>query len=254
MGRPAPDYSAAMTRPEVRSRRDGDLLADPRRGAVLAALLLLAVVVAATLVAIDRAVPPALFRLDTWWRGTIEPAAAWTARASEDLYRVGGGSVMVPFRVVVALVLVIRRRWYDLTAWLLSWVAADILTQALKPALGRLRPDGADTTSFPSGHAKTAAQASVGLVLIATSPWRSRAWAWTLAAAWIVPMALSRTVLVEHYLSDVVTGALLGAACTIGAAAIVQLRRDRRLSGRALSVNHRRHRELKLLGRLGRIR
>jgi len=47
-------------------------------------------------------------------------------------------------------------------------------------------------------------------VLVATSPWRSRAVPWALAVLWIVAMALSRTVLDEHWLSDVVAGALLG--------------------------------------------
>jgi membrane-associated phospholipid phosphatase len=38
---------------------------------------------------------------------------------------------------------------------------------------------------------------------------------------WIVAMDVSRTVLDEHWLSDVVAGSLLGAACALGAAGLV---------------------------------
>jgi undecaprenyl-diphosphatase len=132
----------------------------------------------------------------------------------------------VPLRIVVGLWLLVRRRRADLAAWLLAWAAADLLTLVLKPAVGRVRPDLADAHSFPSAHAKTAAQVAVGLVLVFTSPWRNRAIPWALAVAWIVAMALSRTVLDEHWLSDVIAGSLVGTACAVGAGAIVQLRRD----------------------------
>jgi undecaprenyl-diphosphatase len=134
---------------------------------------------------------------------------------------------MVPLRIVVALWLIVRRRRFDLAVWLLAWVAADALTFALKPGIGRLRPGTTDASSFPSAHAKTAAQVAIGLVLVTTRPWRSRAVPWALAVTWIVAMALSRTILDEHWLSDVVAGTLLGAGCAVGVAALVQRRRDR---------------------------
>jgi amino acid transporter len=73
---------------------------------------------------------------------------------------------------------------------------------------------------------------AIGLVLVATSPWRERRIAYGLAVAWTVLMALSRTVVDRHWLSDVVAGSLLGAACAVGAAAATQLLRDRRQPGR----------------------
>jgi undecaprenyl-diphosphatase len=213
-----------------RSRRDGDLLADPRRGVVLAVVMLVAATVLALLVALDAAAPPFLGALDDRWRALVEPPSTWAERLSEWLYVAGSGAVMVPVRIVVAVVLIVRRRWVDLTAWLAAWVLADLVTQLLKPGLGRMRPDLSDASSFPSGHAKTAAQVAVGLVLIFTSPWASRTWAWMLAVAWIVAMAVSRTVLVEHHLSDVVAGSLLGTGFALGAAALAQRARDRRLA------------------------
>ena len=213
-----------------RPRLDGDLLAAPRRGASVAVVLLGAVALMTLLVAIDVAAPPLLQAVDERWRSFVEPPEAWADRLSEWLYIAGSGWIMVPLRVAVAVVLIVRRRWVDLTAWLVGWVLADLLTQTLKPGLGRIRPDLSDASSFPSGHAKTAAQVAVGLVLVATSPWRSRAWAWSLAIAWTVVMGVSRTVLVDHYLSDVVAGSLLGAGVAVGAAALAQLARDRRLA------------------------
>jgi undecaprenyl-diphosphatase len=179
-------------------------------------------------VTLDLERPPLLQGIDASWREIAEPAPAWQERLSEWLYVAGSGFVMVPLRIGVAIWLIVRRRWIDLAAWLAAWAAADLVTQLLKPGLGRMRPDLANAASFPSGHAKTAAQVSIGLVLVATSPWRSRARPWGLAALWIAAMALSRTLLVDHYLSDVVAGSLLGAGCAIGAAAIAQRVRDRR--------------------------
>lgn len=213
-----------------RPRRDGDLLRDPRRGAVAATGLLTTVATMALLVAIETTSPPILDGLDARWRDLVEPAGAWPERVSEWLYIVGSGWIMVPLRIVVAIWLIVRRRWVDLAAWLGAWAVADLITQVLKPGIGRMRPDLSNAASFPSGHAKSAAQVAVGMVLVATSPWRSRAWAWALAAAWIVAMALSRTILVDHHLSDVIAGSLLGAGCAAGVAALAQLSRDRRLS------------------------
>lgn len=214
----------------TRSRLDGDLLKDPQRGAVVATAMLAVVTVFTVLVLTEVAHPPVLQWIDRWWRDVIEPPASWAGRLSEWFRTAGSGEFMVPVRVAVAVVLLVRRRWIDLAAWLAGWALADLVTQLLKPGLGRMRPDLSDATSFPSGHAKTAAQVAIGLVLVLTSPWRSRRWAWLAAIAWIVAMSISRTVLVEHYLSDVVAGSLLGAGCAAGAAAILQLARDRRLA------------------------
>lgn len=213
---------------DARPRRDGDLVRDPRIALTAATAMLVAVTLMAILVASDVARPPLLHGPDAWWRDLIEPAETWETRAGEALYVAGSGFVMVPIRVGVAIWLIVRRRWVDLGAWLAAWAISDLVTQLLKPGLGRMRPDLSNAASFPSGHAKTAAQVSIGLVLVATSPWRSRAAAWSIAIAWTVLMALSRTWLVDHYLSDVVAGSLLGAGCALGAAAAAQRVRDRR--------------------------
>jgi membrane-associated phospholipid phosphatase len=218
--------------PRGRTRSDGDLLRRPEGGLLVAGILLAVVATLTAVVLVDASSPPLLGEIDRWWRDLVLDAPGWTETFSHGLKVLGSGWVMVPLRILVAIWLIARRRRYDLAAWLLAWVAADAITFVMKPGIGRVRPDGTDATSFPSGHAKTAAQVAVGLVLVVTSPWRSRATAWGIAAAWIVAMALSRTVLDEHWLSDVVAGSLLGAACAIGVAALVQRRRGVRDDGR----------------------
>jgi undecaprenyl-diphosphatase len=194
---------------------------------MLALVVLLAVVVAS-----DVASPPFLQGLDDAWRRRVLAWPAWTRHVGELLELLGSGFVMVPLRIGVAAWLAVRRRRWDLAAWLLAWLLADLLTFALKPGIARARPTPIDLehpfTSFPSAHAKTAAQVAIGLVLLATSPWRDRRLGYALAVIWIVLMALSRTVVDHHWLSDVVAGSLLGAACALGVAAAAQLVRDRR--------------------------
>ena len=50
-----------------RPRRDGDLLRDPRRGAVTAAALLMTVAAMALLVTVETTSPPILDGLDARW-------------------------------------------------------------------------------------------------------------------------------------------------------------------------------------------
>lgn len=212
--------------------RDGDLVGDPRRTAFLAIAVLAVVALLTVVVATDTRAPPFLQDLDDAWRRRVLAWPDVTRRLGELFEVLGAAVVMVPLRIVVAVWLAFRRRRWDLAAWLLGWLVADVLTAVLKPGLARERPTPLDPdnpfTSFPSAHAKTAAQVAIGLVLIATGPWRGRRAWYGVAAGWIVLMALSRTVLDHHWLSDVVAGSLLGAGCAFLAAAGLQLTRDAR--------------------------
>ena len=218
------------------ARRDGDLVRDPRRALVASAAMLVVVVLLAVVVASNVGSPPLLQGIDDAWRRRVLAWPAWTRSLGELLQTLGSGVVMVLLRVGVAVWLTVRRRRWDLAAWLLAWGLADLITFALKPGIARARPTPIDLqdpfTSFPSAHAKTAAQVAVGLVLVATSPWRDRRVAYGFAVAWVVLMSLSRTVVDHHWLSDVIAGSLLGAACAVGVAAASQHVRDRRERGR----------------------
>ncbi|HVF08198.1 MAG TPA: phosphatase PAP2 family protein, partial [Actinomycetota bacterium] len=199
---------------------------DPRRTALAAAAMLAAVAALTVVVASDTAAPPVLQQLDDAWRRRVLAWPSWTRSLGEWFEQVGAAAVMVPLRIAVAAWLLVRRRRWHLAAWLLGWLLADALTAVLKPGLARERPTPIDPsdpfTAFPSAHAKTAAQVAIGLVLVATRPVRSRSGWFAIAVAWIVLMALSRTVVDHHWLSDVTAGSLLGAGGMLIAAAAIQ--------------------------------
>jgi membrane-associated phospholipid phosphatase len=171
------------------------------------------------LVASSPADPPLVGGIDRAWRELALDVPTWAQRASRLMATLGSGAVMVPVRIVVALALLRRRRYPALGAWLLAWAVADAVTWSLKIAIGRVPPDGVGATSFPSAHAKTAAQIALGLALLVPRQLArgARALAWVVAFAWVIAMAVSRTVLEEHWLSDVVAGSMLGTACALAA-------------------------------------
>ncbi len=198
---------------------------------------MLAVAAAVTaIVSIDRGSPPMLQAIDDEWRRAALGAPDVVRRLGDLMEAIGAGAVMIPFRLAVAAWLAWRRRRWDLAAWLLGWALADVLIATLKPGVARERPTAIDPddpfTSFPSAHAKTAAQVAIGLVLVSTSPWRSRVPAYAAAIAWIALMSLSRTVVDHHWLSDVVAGSAIGAASALVVAAVVQRLRDDRAAPR----------------------
>jgi membrane-associated phospholipid phosphatase len=191
---------------------------DRRRTVTTAALVFAGFLVLLVLVTIDPSDPPVLGGVDRAWRDRASDAPAPAVTISRWLKVLGSGWVMVPVRLAVAAWLVLKRRRADLVVWLVAWALADVVTLTLKPAIGRPQPNASDTTSFPSAHAKTAAQIAVASVLVLTRPrTRARGYAWGAAAVWITAMAVSRTVLDEHWLSDVTAGSLLGAGCVFAA-------------------------------------
>ena len=127
----------------------------------------------------------------------------------------GGGwfaILVVPIGVGVAFVFA-RRPWSALDFVLASAIAA-LLCQLLKALFGRARPEEIllplDNGSFPSGHTTNAAVVAVSLGLLL-----HRAWVWVVGMLYIFLMALSRTYLGAHWLTDTVGGALLGAGVAL---------------------------------------
>ena len=116
--------------------------------------------------------------------------------------------------------------------WLLGdsdWKARDVILAAgvfitaltvliIKFSVRRQRPAGewgriyrsTDPHSFPSGHAARAVM--LGVVAIGIGP----AWFGWILAIWAPLVILSRVAMGVHYLSDVIAGALLGAALGAG--------------------------------------
>jgi undecaprenyl-diphosphatase len=143
---------------------------------------------------------------------------------------IGGGSVTIPVRAVVSVWLAFRRRWRALGAWVLTWVAAEVLLTVAKAFFHRDRPPdplvAVTGYSFPSGHAVAAAATAVALVLVLMpSGPRRRKWE-AIAVLFSFVMAFSRVYLNAHWLSDVVAGVVLGVAVALGSAALATEVRD----------------------------
>ena len=147
------------------------------------------------------------------------------------------GSVWLnwPIRVVVMVLLAVKRRWLQLTAFVLAVATSEPLIGILKEVYDRPRPLGGlyatHSFSFPSGHAIAGAVTAVGIVIVLLPP-GPRRWRWEIQAAVFAGlMALSRTYLGVHWLSDVVGGTLLGVTLAVGWPAVLQEVRDRRRAG-----------------------
>ncbi len=157
----------------------------------------------------------------TWMDDIRNAPTTVLARA---LNFVGGGVVTIPLRAAASLILLLRRRWQQLSAFILTWVASETLLAVMKAYFHRGRPPGALVStsgySFPSGHAVASAATAVALVLVFLPPGHDRRkWEW-IAVAFVFVMALSRVYLDAHWFSDAVAGVLLGAGIAFGAAAL----------------------------------
>lgn len=145
---------------------------------------------------------------------------AWLDDAAMIVSDVGQLAVTGTLVVVVALVLLARRRVVD-AAVLLSGMAATVLVvNVVKDAQERARPlgslvDTGDSFAYPSGHA------AYGVAFVAIAVAVSRALPGVVSRAALVAVsvvlaaavALSRVYLRAHYLSDVLGGVGTALAC-----------------------------------------
>ncbi len=160
--------------------------------------------------------PTEPFAIDLKWMGEVveHRSSFWTVPALVMNYLGGGivGIFVVPVGIVVVLLL-FRRPWGALFFAVAEAVSA-ICVQLLKVTVGRARPEDmlvqSDAGSFPSGHTANAATIVIALGVIFP-----RVWVWVVGGAYAVLMALSRTYLGAHWLSDTVGGLLLGAGVAV---------------------------------------
>jgi undecaprenyl-diphosphatase len=204
-----------------------------RRHALVAGLVLLGIAAALTAVIVaDRTDSLVQGLDDRWLEWMTEIRTPWLTRVAKVLSVIGGPLVMAPLRIGVLGALAWQRRWLQFGAFLGAVVTSELCIGPLKAVIDRPRPPGSlittDSPSFPSGHAIAAAVTAIGLVVVLV-PARSRRSGWTLlAVAFAVTMALSRTYLGAHWLSDVIAGACIGTGAALVWAAGLELERDRR--------------------------
>ncbi|MEV7800439.1 phosphatase PAP2 family protein [Microbacterium foliorum] len=153
---------------------------------------------------------------DTWWNETISASRSdWMLSFALLLDHIGGGWIailLVPLLLITALL--IARRWQAAVFAAVAFLVSAGAVQLLKHLFGRARPEdmivASDFGSFPSGHAANAA--TIAMVLWLVFP---RIWTAILGIAWVVAMAISRTLLSVHWATDTLGGALVGAGVVL---------------------------------------
>lgn len=157
----------------------------------------------------------------------VDGEVSFWVSVAKTLTFIGSWKVMFPFVMIVAAYLYWKKRTMATLFWLSALAVSEALIWATKVIYARPRPPmglvATNSYSFPSGHTGTAAAVSVGIVLLLALRGSRHWYLWALAVTYISAIAWSRVYLRAHWLSDVVTGASLGAAVTISAFLVVAL-------------------------------
>ena len=131
----------------------------------------------------------------------------------------GIGWVLAIPTSLVAIWLLIRRRFIFALGWVIAQVGALVLVRTVKHIVERTRPGLADYLasgwSFPSGHATRTfvfCGMAVYLILRLSRSWTATSIAAAVAAVWSLLMAFSRVYLGAHFPSDVVAAAIVSTA------------------------------------------
>lgn len=159
----------------------------------------------------------------------------WLVGAMQDVSFVLGPFVLRPVVTVMAVVLLVRRR-YRLASWVLVtlWVGA-LLGVVLKAIVDRARPDLLDAVateagrSFPSGHAlgATIACGLLALVIGSLVGPSYRVLVRVVSVLAVLLVCFARITLGVHYLTDVTAGVIIGILwLLLTAAAFHAWRRD----------------------------
>ena len=189
-----------------------------RRWPVITASVAIGVTILLGLLIVSR--DTALSLDQEWMEELLEERGPWWDVPALFLDWIGGhvvGIIVVPLVMVIWLA-ALRRPWaagYSLGA---AAVSAGVV-QLLKALFDRARPEfmlvASDEGSFPSGHVANAATIAVVLALIFGLGEDRRRWVWVAGGAYVVAMALSRTYLGVHWLTDTIGGLLVGVAIAV---------------------------------------
>lgn len=160
------------------------------------------------------------FVIDAWWNTLLADWPSEFMTVFSQVMNVAGGTwfgvVVVPLGI--AILLIVRRRPWAAAYFLTAEAASAGVVQVLKHTFGRARPEDiavvSDFGSFPSGHVANAATILTAIVVLFP-----RLWTLLAGIAWVLLMALSRTYLHAHWLTDTLGGALAGTGSALVVAA-----------------------------------
>lgn len=146
---------------------------------------------------------------------------AWFEHAMADITALGGFAVLTLLVGMIAVFLVVMRKWGTAILLVAAPVTGTLLSEGLKLGFARPRPDlvshlvETQSASFPSGHAMLAAITYLTLGVLLARITQGR-----FAKGLIIAFAIGLTVLIGasriylgvHWPSDVLAGWCLGAA------------------------------------------
>jgi undecaprenyl-diphosphatase len=201
-----------------------------RRVLVTGLVLLVLGLLVTVLVAASGARPGVQAVDDGWYRLMVGHRWSPVVTASDLLSTAFSAAVGWPVRILVTAVIGARRHWLALAAWATTVLLSEVLIGPTKAVVDRPRPLGSliatSGSSYPSGHAIASAVTAIGVVMALTSG-RRRLY-WMVGAVLLAALvALSRTYLSAHWLSDVVGGSLLGAGLALAVPEAFEVARDR---------------------------
>jgi undecaprenyl-diphosphatase len=163
----------------------------------------------------------ALDRAVLQWMGAHR--VQWIEHSLLEITALGTGLVVMTMVVISALFLVLTEHRYSAILLVVANAGGIVLNNVLKQAYDRPRPRVFEwvtqpyggSSSFPSGHAMSAAIVYATVAYLATRL-QKHAWqrvlTWLVAAAVIALICISRLYLGVHYPSDVLGGTIIGLA------------------------------------------
>ncbi len=196
------------------------------------AVILLWWMIAVSVLLAGMAIGPArefIESVDDWWLELmVDAELGWLIRLGDVVALVGSTEATVPIRLGVAIWLGRRAAWDRLGVWVGAIVLSEATLSVLKAVYGRARPpiefvlEVTTSSSFPSGHVIAATAMAIALVYVFAKGGKpARHWFYV-AAAYAMVMALSRTYLRVHWLSDVTVGIPVGAAAVMTSVWVVE--------------------------------
>lgn len=154
--------------------------------------------------------------VDVWWNVAVNALhAPLLTQVAVVLNDVGGNLGAVVVATLGAIALLLAKRVWPAILLVVASLTTYGVAKIFKVAVSRPRPEDmmlpSDFGSFPSGHSSNAMVLAIVVVLLFGRRW----WVPALAFTYVAIMMLSRTYLHEHWITDTIAGALLGASVTL---------------------------------------